>query len=369
MLSDALANHLAAVLPDDAPPFALAFSGGGDSLSLLARLQDHPRLKAVLHVDHGLRDMSAKEAALARLMAAQFWHDAIILAWNPEMPPKTGLQEKARKARYKLMGDYCRCHGIEQLVTAHHADDQAETVMMRLDRATGWRGAAGMRLRHYGAVWPELAGITLVRPALAFDQSTLHAVGGVGQAIRDPSNHDDRFERVRVRRLLRAKPELKTDMIALATDMRSGLKRERTHRLKQMDGYHLTHEGLLRIPRLVDVPTLCALAPIIGGQAGPAQRNRVEAKAVQLSTRTRVAIGQGCLAKWDGATLTLSRDPVAMTGRSDGNLAPSAERQEIGPEPVVWDGRFLIRGTAGIIQPERRGHHVGFRIFYGRDVR
>ena len=75
------------------------------------------------------------------------------------------------------------------------------------------------------------------------------------------------------------------------------------------------------------------------------------------------------MAQWDGEILTLSRDPVAITGRKDRRLAPKAVPMAITGEPFIWDGRFLIHGAAGQIHPERRGAHVGFRILYGRGVR
>ncbi|GLQ20195.1 tRNA lysidine(34) synthetase TilS [Algimonas porphyrae] len=369
MLSEAVRAHLATRLPDDAPHFALAYSGGGDSLSLLAALKDHPGLKAVLHVDHGLRDSSEREAAMAGLLASQYGWDVTVLTWHPYEPPKTGLQAKARRARYQLMGDYCRRHRLDHLVTAHHADDQAETVLMRLDRGSGWRGAAGMQSRRYGAVWPELAGITLVRPVLSISREALRASTQALSPIEDPSNRDIRFNRIRTRHYLASRPDVRADMLALSADMQAGLARDREHMRRQLRDYHLSHEGLLSVPRLIDAPTLAALAPIIGGQAGPPDRSRIAAHLTSLSAQSRLAIGHGCLAQWDGQRLTLSRDPVAMTGRQDGRQPPTAIRQEIGSAPIVWDGRFLLRGGGGIIQPERRGHHVGYRILYGRDVR
>lgn len=369
MLGTERRDRLAAALPDGGAPFALAFSGGGDSLSLLRLLADHPGLSAVLHVDHGLRDSSTQEAEQVIKLAAQLGHDVTILRWKPDEIPKTGLQEKARRARYRLLGDYCRAHGLTTIVTAHHADDQAETVMMRLDQATGWRGAAGMRPVQHGAVWPELAGVTLIRPALNLSRPALRSHLADLPIIDDPSNQDGRYTRIQARRYLATRPAVSADMLALSADMQVGLAREAAHMRGQLADYHLTHEGLLRVPRLVDAPTLAAMAPIIGGREGPPDHKRAPTRRADLESGKAVSLGHGSIGRWDGQTLILSRDPVAMTGRSDGNLEPTAIRQEIGLTPMVWDGRFMVRGDGGFIQPERRRNHVGFRILYGRNVR
>ena len=361
-------DHLKTVLPSDALPFALAYSGGGDSLALLSLLRDHPGLKAVLHVDHGLREESADQAEEAARIAKGLGHDVTILRWTPESPT-SGLQAKARQARYGLMGDYCRAKGISTLITAHHADDQAETVLMRVQRGSGWRGAAGMRAERYAPVWPELAGVTLKRPLLDVFRSDLRETLQNLRPVEDPSNEDRSFQRVKARQELAAKPELRTDMLELATVMQQGLNADMARIRETLRGYHFTHEGLMSVPRLIDAPSLSLVAPIVGGQSGPAERQKIADKLKDIASGRVVAVGEGCMAQWDGEILTLSRDPVAITGRKDRRLAPTAVPMAITGEPFIWDGRFLIHGAAGQIHPERRGAHVGFRILYGRGVR
>lgn len=363
-----LSEALDQLLPPDTSPFALAYSGGGDSLALLSLLKDHPSLKAVLHVDHGLRDESEAEALQAAETAKTLGHDVTILRWAPNKPTK-GLQEKARHARYGLMGDYCRANGINTLVTAHHADDQAETVLMRVQRASGWRGAAGMRTRNYAPVWPELAGVTLLRPMLGVSRDDLRkALLGL-TPIEDRSNEDRTYTRIRARDELARKPDLRQEMLDLSAAMQEGLQADLDRIRHDIRGYHLTHEGLMSIPRIIDAACLTLIAPIVGGQSGPAERQRVAEKLSELESGRTISIGEGCMAQWDGEILTLSRDPVAITGRKDRRLAPTAVAMTISQEPFIWDGRFLVSGAAGQIHPERRGAHVGYRILYGRGVR
>lgn len=356
------------MLPAEGTPFALAFSGGGDSLALLQQLRNHKDLKAVLHVDHGLRDGSAAEAGQAAELAKSLGHDLVVLNWQPE-GPTSGLQEKARQARYGLLGDYCRAHDISALLTAHHADDQAETVLMRVKRGSGWRGAAGIWAKRYAPVWPELAGVTLYRPVLAISGAELRADLLSITPVTDPSNTDRTFARVRARQELAAKPSLTQDMLDLSDAMmvgvRDGIARTRT----ELQGYHLTHEGQFSVPHLISAPALALIAPIIGGQSGPAHRSRIAEKLEPLASGEAVSIGGGCIGQWDGEILTLSRDPVAISGRRDRRVMPTAVPIQISQQPTVWDGRFLVSGSAGQLHPERRGPHVGFRVLYGRGVR
>lgn len=363
-----VSDEITANLPADGIQFALAFSGGGDSLALLQELRNHAGLKAVLHVDHGLREGSDSEAQRAAELAKSLGHDLIVLTWAPE-GPTSGLQEKARQARYGLMGDYCRAYDIPALLTAHHADDQAETVLMRVKRGSGWRGAAGIWPKRYAPVWPELAGVTLYRPALGVTRAALRANLAALDPINDVSNNDLSFARVRARQELADRPSLTREMLDLSDAMRVGVCDGIARIQTELKGYHLTHEGQFSVPRLISAPALALIAPIIGGQNGPSHRLRIADKLGPLASGEAVSIGGGCMGHWDDEILTLSRDPVAISGRRDRRLMPTAVPIHITPQPTVWDGRFLVSGSAGQLHPERRGPHVGFRVLYGRGVR
>ncbi|MEM9839985.1 MAG: tRNA lysidine(34) synthetase TilS [Pseudomonadota bacterium] len=182
---------------------AIAVSGGADSFALLhwAWKAGHPIV--ALTVDHGLREGSAAEAQAVRTFCSErnIPHETLI--WRGEKP-KTGIQEAARNARYRLLCRTCDRMGIENLLTAHTADDQAETVFMRLRRGAG-RGLAGMpRVRSIAAGPGEV--IALHRPLLDVRRATLRAYAEEAKLpfVDDPSNDDDKYERVRVRALLAA---------------------------------------------------------------------------------------------------------------------------------------------------------------------
>ena len=186
---------------ESAPTIAVAVSGGGDSMALalmLAHWLEARQGQLVgLTVDHGLRPESAAEARQVAvwLEARGIAHQT--LKWRGPKPPG-GLQARARAARYRLLTDFCRAHGILHLALAHTRDDQVETVVMRRARGSGAEGLAAMagRDRH--------AGVRLLRPLLATDRQRLrdYLRRAAQDWLEDPSNDDRRYERVRVRQRL-----------------------------------------------------------------------------------------------------------------------------------------------------------------------
>lgn len=175
----------------------IALSGGADSLALL--LLAHAALPGrvvAATVDHGLRPEGAEEAAFcARICAGLGVPHAILPA---DRPIAGNVQSAARALRYRLLGAWLEEHGARWLLTAHHADDQAETLLMRLMRGAGLAGLSGIRAR--GAI----AGVAVARPLLAWRRAELAAlVAGAGiDPVADPSNADERFDRARLRRRL-----------------------------------------------------------------------------------------------------------------------------------------------------------------------
>ena len=183
----------------DEEPLAVAVSGGPDSLALLqlAHQAYGARVRA-LTVDHGLRPEGAAEAAQVAAICAGLGVAHATLRWEGEKPAGN-LQAAARAARYRLMGDWCAGAGVAWLATAHHADDQAETLLLRLARGAGLSGLAGVRPSR-----PLGNGVTLLRPLLGARRAELAAVVAAAgwNPLDDPTNRDDRFDRTRVRRLL-----------------------------------------------------------------------------------------------------------------------------------------------------------------------
>lgn len=188
-----------ATLVDPQAPLGIAVSGGPDSLALLAlAAAARPGLIEAATVDHALRPESKAEAAMVAKAAKTLGvpHRMLTVEWAKK--PESAIQERARVERYRLLGRWAREQGLHALVTAHHLDDQAETFMMRLARGAGVRGLAGMR-RLAPVPGSDLA---LLRPLLGWRRAELEQVCtefGL-TPVDDPSNADEQFERVRVRR-------------------------------------------------------------------------------------------------------------------------------------------------------------------------
>ena len=190
----------------------LAVSGGPDSLALLLLAHEAvPAFFEVATVDHGLRPESAAEAEMVAALCDRLGVSHTKL--TPTISSTGNLQANARTARYAALGDWAGARGLCAIVTAHHADDQAETFLMRLSRGSGVRGLAGMR---GVAAVPGHPDIPLLRPLLGWRKDELEAIVAKAriEPARDPSNADPRFERVRVRAGLVASPWL--DPAALA---------------------------------------------------------------------------------------------------------------------------------------------------------
>jgi tRNA(Ile)-lysidine synthase len=186
-------------------PWAVAVSGGGDSLALMHLLGSFARREGlsppvVVTVDHGLRKSAATDAKKVAAWAKRLGLAAKVLPWHGKKP-KTGIEAAAREARYRLMGDFLVKHRIGTLFVGHNQDDQAETFLLRLARGSGLDGLAGMQPR---APWPVegFAGLVLARPLLGVSRDQLRAyLKAKKQAwLEDPMNQDTGFDRVKIRK-------------------------------------------------------------------------------------------------------------------------------------------------------------------------
>lgn len=191
----------------------IAVSGGADSLALLLLAAAvRPEKIEAATVDHRLRPESRNEAEMVARVCAELGIRHAILAAEWTEKPVTAIQERAREERYRLLAQWARARSLDAVATAHHLDDQAETLLMRLARGAGVRGLSGMRPI---SILP-CTDIMLVRPLIGWRHADLEEVCAAAglRPVCDPSNDDSRFERVRVRRAL-ADPGL-LDASALA---------------------------------------------------------------------------------------------------------------------------------------------------------
>ena len=179
----------------------IAASGGPNSTALLMMAAEWSERRgariAAATVDHGLRPASAAEAEAVARLCARLGVPHAILVWMG-LKPSTRVQERAREARYRLLIDHARAIGADAIATAHHADDQVETVLFRLMRGSGVAGLTGMQ------AMSRRDGVMIARPLLGVAKRDLVAFcRSRGLAFADdPSNKDPRFARPRLRALL-----------------------------------------------------------------------------------------------------------------------------------------------------------------------
>lgn len=261
-------------------PLGLAVSGGPDSLALL--LLAHlamPGEVAVLSIDHGLRPDAPGEVAFVQSICAAL---GVPFVAAKVTLGAGNLQAKAREARYLALAKWSHEQAIGAVATAHHADDQAETLLMRLSRGSGLSGLAGVRA---ATVLPEV-NVPLLRPLLGFRKSELEAlVASTGLTpISDPSNTDPAFDRVRVREHLATHEWL--DPHALATSAQHLAESLRALEwFAEMDWEEMVapEEGedggprfryYCNVPRAIQVETVRRIVGELGGMVSRSEAGR-----------------------------------------------------------------------------------------------
>lgn len=332
-------------------PLLLAVSGGADSLSLMVLCHEwleRNKLPVDLHVasvDHRLRPEAADECAYVGKLARMRGIEHATLVWEGEKS-HSNLQGEARKARYRLLSEHAGKLGCGHIVIAHHQDDQAETLLMRLIRGSGVTGLAAMRPQQaFGAV-------SLLRPLMAFPKARLKASLEVRSIdwLEDPSNQSPGYMRVRVRSLLPVFAQEGCDSARLAATAR---------RLQRADqaldeiayGFYLRHiasePGLSLSVSLADLKRQCEeirlrlLRIMIARVAGPAYPPREE-KLLAIDAalcesefpqdRVKRTVAACCFEVLDGR-LWVYREP----GRDRPDIALAS------PAEVNWLGLYSVK--------------------------
>lgn len=342
---------------------AVAVSGGSDSMALLRLAEQWSRhlIKiSVLTVDHGLRPGAAAEAVKVADWCAVLGLEHHILHWEG-VKPKTGLQAKARMARYDLLSKWCNSNGVAYLLTGHTMDDQAETVLMRQQRTDTAESLAGI---WETAVWD---GVKVFRPLLGQSRADLRAyLTRLGQPwIEDPSNSDRRFERVRVRQTLaeEGRPDLQRIALAEIADKAGRAARALALATEQwVDGQLTSYpEGFGAIPRAgfyeldpaVQRRVLQQLLLIYG--AG----NRAEPG--ELDYLAKWIMGHGISRKTLGGAMLACRQSSVLIGREWARISPDPVMVPDSGE-ILWDGRFSIQAPPQAqVVPVGRLHGVARR--------
>lgn len=359
------ASRLDALQPlRSATHVAAAVSGGPDSMALALLVRDWAAARQVrltaLTVDHRLRPGAADEAVWVRAQMQRLGIVHETLVWAGEKP-RSNVQALARRARYGLMDEWCAAHDAAALLLAHHLEDQAETVLLRLGRGSGVYGLAGMAAEAAPA-YPGAP--THVRPFLAVPRARLRAtLQAAGEGwIDDPSNANLHYRRVRVRALW---PKLAAVGITPARLARTADHMARARAALEGAVNNLLEQGcqtseagyaLLDVQVLKAAPdeiALRALSRVLGVLGGHAYGPRFEALERLWDRINTGAIGSGATlagcriipqpdgslpsggALLPGGALLIAREARSMEGRL-----------RLGPARQVWDGRYLVQADA-----------------------
>ena len=181
--------------------FVVAVSGGPDSLALafLSKIYSikNNLISKYIIIDHKLRPNSTKEARLVKKVLKNFFINVEILTWHGKKP-HSNIQSLARKKRYELLISKCKNLKIHNLLLAHHQDDLFENFFIRILRGSGLKGLISFNKKS------KFNNINILRPLLEFRKEDLSFVSKnvFNFYIDDPSNKDDKFQRIRIRKLL-----------------------------------------------------------------------------------------------------------------------------------------------------------------------
>ncbi len=294
----------------------------------------------VVTVDHGLRPESKEEAAFVAEHARALGFSHTTLEWTGAKP-KTGIQAAARRARYDLLTSHARSCGAACVATAHTEDDQAETLLMRLRRGSGVDGLSAM------APVSDRNGVALVRPLLGFSKGRLTAYLRASSVpfLRDPSNDNAAFERVRLRHATKA--------LATAGITRSALAMTASRLSRSRDALSTITEDVLRqnfqvtnlaqgkigsgvfeaLPDDIALRALGRILALIGGAGMPPRLMRLEHLLSNLKLRKRETTLGGCLMVSASGTLNFYRELGRLKMRP-APFQPGVKR--------LWDGRFIL---------------------------
>lgn len=279
-------------------------------------------------VDHGLRPEAAQEARLAGTFARSLGIAHKTLRWKHDGATAARIQERARAARYELLAGHARRIGAGIVMTAHHADDQAETILFRLIRGSGIDGLAGM------AAERPLDPLVLARPLLALRKADLvawcqrHAIA----FAEDPGNADSRFARPRLRRLL---PDLEKEGLTPEVWARLGRRAARAEAalshmaeavearctLQSNPDYALVDfAALAREPEEMVLRVLARMVARFNPEK-PLRLDRAENLAARLLTarserkRLTATLGAACIRLLPDGKLSLAREAGRKRGR------------------------------------------------------
>ena len=346
-------GHVLTRLAGDMPRLGIALSGGGDSVALMHLVHGwgQGRVLMAATVDHGLRPEAADEARQAHRAATALGIPHATLLWQRDSEAGN-MMAAARDARLRLLAGWAQRNNLDAVLLGHTLDDQAETLLMRLARGSGVDGLAGM------AETRSAFGMRWLRPMLGLSRAELRGwlTGrGVGW-IDDPSNENEDYDRVRIRKALALLDLPARQLSQTGANMAMARDALQDFAIQVADGTEARNAGLKlpltafrRAPLEIRRRLLVAGLRFVSGADYPPRREAVLHALGALARAPRVTL-DGVIAEPRADWLHLYREPAAALRASP----VMADADGV----ALWDGRWHISGLVPGQQVRALGHDL-----------
>ncbi|WP_156953387.1 tRNA lysidine(34) synthetase TilS [Afifella pfennigii] len=331
----------------------IAVSGGPDSMALLglsARLaaKRGGRKPEAFTFDHGLREESGAEAAAVARACGELGLKHHVRRWPAAVRPRSGLQAAARLARYAAAIGVAKEAGLGAVLTAHHRDDVAETVLMRLARSSEPRALAGIEPSLLREGWPQIG-----RPFLGVaraELATTCAALGLPK-VEDPSNRDPAFERARIRAAMPALAAIGIDaarLVDFANRQRTIAAAFEAEAEGALAEAEVSETGVIHLPRpggwrnrLGEEAWLAAVRRLVIAAAGATSAPTRDKLAALDAALGAAMAGEGAARHTlHGAQISLAAEGLSLW-REWGREGPAPLAADSGA-PIIFDGRYIV---------------------------
>ncbi|MDB9761352.1 tRNA lysidine(34) synthetase TilS [Alphaproteobacteria bacterium] len=322
---------------------AIAISGGADSLALAVvsnKFKHKYNYKLIAFtVDHQLRKESAKEAKQVKYLMNTLEIDHHTLVWAKEKP-STKIQESARIARYDLLCEACNKYKCDSILLGHHADDQVETFIIRLEANSGLDGLSCMQEKT--KLFTSYGQLNLIRPLLNLKKQMLIKICNKNNIawIEDPSNLNIKYSRAKIRKLL-----INSDLfdsfnksINLFGKLKLSIDRIIYNNIKDSIKFNeigiceISLENFKKLPNIFQKKLLNNLIRIIGGKKYPRKNSIINGALEKITSldNKNTTIG--------GAYIIINKDSIFMSRQLDNSI----KANNLISDKSLWDRRFIV---------------------------